>query len=268
LTYVGLGHCGGLAAWIASAPAEVECVEVTAEAFYKGGRGLVHGLRDRVPLLVRTRRLSLGTPGPVDPDELAWSASFVREAQPLWMSDALGFRCSSEVDLAASVPVALTDETLDLLVDHARVVTEACGVPLLLENIASRLAIAGTMREPAFLNRFCDRSGCGLALDVTALAVAGRNHRFDPVRWIEELDPRWVVQLHVGGCRERDGGWHDAHDAPLDDEVLGLTGFVMERAAVRAVVLLRNGRFPPIDEIVADLRRLKSLARPGGAGTG
>ncbi len=265
LTRVGLAYSGGLSAWIESIPAEVECLEITAEEFYKGGRGRVRGFRERMPLLVRTRRLSLGTPGAIDANELAWAASFVREAQPLWMSEALGFRCSAEVDLAASVPVSLTDETLDVVVEHARTVTEACGVPMLLENVASCLAVPGPMSEPQFLNHFCERSGCGLLLDVTALAVSGRNHRFDPLRWVEELDPRSIVQLHVGGLRERDGRWHDTRDAPLDEDVLGLVACVLQRASVRAVVLVREGRFPPIDEIGADLGRLRALA--GSRGT-
>lgn len=259
MTRVGVLYRGGFSHWIETAPAEVQCIEVTAEDFYKGGRGRLGLLRQHCPLLVTTLRLSLGTPGPLDRDELRWFSALVLEAKPLWISERLGFRCTPEIDLAASVPVPLTSDTLRLLVDHARAAVDACGTPLLLENIASCLSIPGTLAEPEFLNRFCEQAGCGVLLDVTALLVNGRNHGFDPLRWLAELDVSHVVQMRVGGCREEAGRWEATHDAPLDEDVLGLVRVVLKRSPVQAVVLERDSRFPPTPEIVADLRRLHAL---------
>ena len=260
MTRVGVAYRAGLAHWIDAGSREVECVEITAENFYKGGRGKLRVLGGLTPLLVRTRRLSLGTPGPLDAAEVAWFAALVRDAKPLWISEHLGFRCTPEIDLVSPVPVALTEAALRGFVDHAREVVDVCGTPLLLENLASPLAIRGSMTEPEFLNRFCDQSGCGVLLDVTALLVNGRNHGFDPVDWLGALDAEHVVQIRIGGCTEQDGRWDDTHDAPIDEDLWSLAEVVLARAPVQAIILERDSRFPPIAELASELERLKALS--------
>jgi len=268
VTRVGVAYRAGLAHWIDAGPREIECVEITAEDFYKGGRGKLRGLGGLTPLLVRTRRLSLGTPGPLDAAELAWFASLVREAKPLWISEHLGFRCTPEIDLVSPVPVALTEAALHGFIDRAREVVDVCETPLLLENLASPLAIAGSMTEPEFLNRFCAHSGCDVLLDVTALLVNSRNHGFDPGHWLAALDPSHVVQIHIGGCTEQDGRWDDTHDAPIDEDLWSLAEVVLERSPVQAVILERDSRFPPVAELANDLKRLKTLCERGRSGAG
>ena len=258
---VGVAYRAPLAHWLDAGSPDIEYVEVNAEDFYKGGRAKLEVLRWHAPLLVHTRRLSPGTPGPLDAHELAWFAALVQEAKPLWISEHLGFRCTPEIDLACVVPVPLTDETLDTFVSHVQDIVDACGTPLLFENIASPLAIRGNLSEPEFLNRLCERAGCGVLLDLTALLVNGRNHRFEAAQWVRALDLENVVQIHIGGCRERDGHWEDTHDAPIDEELWTLAEAVLARQSVRAIVLERDARFPAVNEIALELERLRMLSR-------
>jgi uncharacterized protein len=263
MTRVGVGYRSGLAHWIAAKSSAIECVELTTEASDRGGRGKLQVLRETTPLLIHTQRLSLGTPGPLDSTELAWFANLVREAKPLWISEHLGFRRTGEIDLWSPVPIALTDEALHCLVEHAREVVDTCGTPLLLENIASPLQISGALCEPKFLNRFCEQSECGVLLDLTALLVNSRNHGFDPSDWLSALDLKHVVQLHVGGCRHVEGHWEDSHDAPIDEELWTLAQWVLAQGTLQAVILERDARFPPVTDLESELRRLKMLSVPG-----
>jgi uncharacterized protein (UPF0276 family) len=261
VTRIGVAYRAALAHWIDAGSPHIECVEVNAEDFYKGGRAKLEVLRRHAPLLVHTRRLSPGTPGPLDADELAWFATLVREAKPLWISEHLGFRCTPEIDLACVVPVSLTEETLATFVSHVRQIVDACETQLLLENIASPLVIRGHYGEPEFLNRLCEQTGCGVLLDLTALLVNSRNHRFDPERWLRALDLGHVAQIHIGGCRERNRSWEDMHDAPIGEELWTLAEAVFARQSVRAVVLERDARFPVVSEIERELDRLRVLSR-------
>lgn len=265
MTRVGVAYRAPLAHWIDAGPADFDCVEVNAEEFYKGGRAKLEVLRRRTPLLLHTQRLSPGTPGPLDAHELAWFAALVREAKPLWISEHLGFRCTPEIDLGRVVPVSRTEEALATFVAHARDIVDACRTPLLLENIASPLDIRGPLSEPEFLNRLCEQAGCGVLLDVTALLVNSRNHRFDAAEWLRALEVRHVVQIHAGGCRERDGRWDDTHDAPIDDELWPLVEAVLARQRVSAVVLERDERFPAVSEIAREVERLRALCRRASA---
>ena len=269
MSKAGVSFRGPLGAWLDRAPPAVECVEVIAEHFYSAGRGRVRLLGEKFPLFLHTERLSLGTPGPLDERELGALATLVSEVRPRWVSDHLGFRCTSEVDLGSPVPMLLDERSLDLMAERVQRVMDVCRLPLLLENLSSPLVIQSPFSEPEFLNRLCERTGCGVLLDVTALFVSSRNLGFDPLRWLHELDPGRIVQVHVGGCRERDGCWEDAHAGPVHEDVWALLGDVLSAGLVEAVVLERDASFPPPEELTQELRRIKSLTHAGdGIGTG
>lgn len=264
LTKVGLAFRSAFASWLDCAPREIECIEVTAEEFYKGGRGRLRLLGSTYPMLVHTQRLSLGAPGPLDASELHWFASLVSEAKPLWISDHLGFRCTRDVDLGSPNPIALNRGALNLVADRARRIMEACRTPLLLENISACIAVKGSMSEPEFLSRLCETAGCGVLLDVTGLLVNSRNHAFDPVRWLDDLDRARVTQVHIGGCMERDGYWDDTHDGPIHADAWALLDEVLKRCSVEAIVLERDASFPAASELRHELRRIKDLCNARG----
>ncbi len=264
---VGLGHRRELQAWIASRPPEIGCIELTAEHFFgavpgSGQRELLASLRAAYPLMVHGLGLSLGTPGPLDQETLRSFADVVAAADPLWISEHIAFTRTSAVDLGHLNPVAHTPQTLALVADHARALMDRCQKPLILENIATHLRLPGSMAEPEFLNRLCERAGCGLLLDVTNLYVNSRNHRFDPLVWLAALEPRHVVQLHVVGCTFQDGRWHDLHAEPIQREIRALANEVLARAPVRAVILERDARFPAPEVLAAELASLAEVPCP------
>lgn len=258
---VGISYLPILASWVDSGPVEIDIIEVVAEQFYKGGQGRLRALARDHRLVLHTARLSLGTPGPFDRNELFWIAAAVDQANPLWLSEHLGFRRTAEVDLGFPNPLPLTRQSLDLMVQHAGELIEMFGRPLLIENIASPLRIGGTLSEPEFLNRLCEASGCGLLVDLTALAVNGRMHGFDPVRWLEEIDLNHIVQIRLGSHAQRIGLWRDTNDGPIADDVWVLADQVLSSAPVRAAILQRDAGFPPLGELARELRRIKASGR-------
>jgi hypothetical protein len=260
---VGISFRWALASWLERSPPEVACLEIVAEHFIKAGGGYLRSLADRYPLLVHTERLSVGTPGPLDGGELTALAALVRELKPLWVSDHLGFRRTREVDLGSPVPMLLNNRTLALVAERVQRMTDACQVPLLLENLSSPLALHGTLSEPEFLNRLCARTGCGVLLDAAALLVNSRNHGFDALAWLQALDPAYIVQVHVGGCRESDGRGENVHDDAVPEEVWEFLAEVLKRGSIEALVLERDAGFPAPEDLAQELRRMRTLAGAG-----
>ena len=255
----GIGYRPALTSWIDTRPVEIQCLEIIAEQFYMGGRARARSLSSTYPLVVHTSRLSLGTPGTLNRQELEWLVALTREVDPLWVSDHVGFRRSAEVDLGHPTPIPFDRETLSVFTDHCREVMDRCGKLLLVENIASPLTISPVMSEPEFLNRLCEASGCGLLLDVTGLVVNSRTHGFDAHSWLALLEPGHIVQLHLGGVGSGDDLWLDTRGGDIDDEVWTLAADVLTRAPVRAVVLERDERFPPMRHLAAELQRVSRL---------
>ena len=259
MRWLGVGYRRQLAQWIATRPPEVECLEITAEHFFDQGETLLRDLRKHYPLFVHGLGLSLGTPGPLDRRTLDRYARVVELADPEWISEHVSFSHTDEVDLGHLNPLAATRENLSIVADHACEVVERCGKRLILENITSHLQIEGEMSEPEFLNRLCEKSSCGLLLDVTNLYINSKNHGFDPHAWLHELDPGWFVQLLVVGYSVENGRWQDLHAEPSQDDLRDLLQDVLDFAPVEAVIIERDANFPGPKEMARELRELSEV---------
>src|ERR1051326_3665316 len=76
------------------------------------------------------------------------------------------------------------------------------------------------------LNDLCAQANCGLLLDVTNLFINSKNHRFDPLRWLHELEPGPIQQLHIVGYSRQGDRYTDDHSQSVQDELLELAGAV------------------------------------------
>jgi uncharacterized protein (UPF0276 family) len=255
----GLGYRQELAAWIDSKPREVNCLEITAEHFFHGGEQRLIGLAKQFPLFVHGLGLSLGTPGPLDSHRLEQFARVVGLANPDWVSDHIAFTRTAEADLGHLNPVPPTRETLKVIADHAREVSERCRKPMLLENITSHIQLAGDFSETEFLNRLCQQADCGLLLDVTNLFINSRNHGFDPLKWLHEIEPQRIVQLHIVGYSRSGERYTDGHAQPIQEELIELAHAVAGYAPVKAVILERDEDIPVADGLDLEMAKLKRI---------
>jgi uncharacterized protein (UPF0276 family) len=255
---IGLGFRPAFAKWILSRPKEVHCVEITAEHFFNRGHDTLTHLSECCPIYVHGLGLSLGTPGPLDRQTLTQFQHVVEIAKPDWISEHMAFTRSADVDLGHLNPVPWTRENLQTLVDHSREVMDVCGRPLLLENVTTFLSLPGEMPETEFINQLCDRAGVGLLLDVTNLLINSRNHHFDPLDWLHNLEPDNITQLHIVGYSIEHGVLHDRHSTAIQQELFDLLAEVVSFAPVQSVVIERDANFPPVVEMAAELKRVES----------
>lgn len=258
-TMVGLAFRPQLSSWLECGRADVDCLEVRAEEFYKGGRGRLRLLSNRFRLVLRTGRLSLGSPCLFSGQELTWFASLVGETQPDWICEHLGFRESGEIDFGSFLPIPLSARSLRVITARVKRVREACGTPVLMGNISSALSIKGEMSEPDFLNRMSESAGCSLALDLTDLLTNSRNFGFDPFRWLDQLDFGNVTQVRVGSLSRCGGSWESTRDRAVNDEIWELLSHSVAKGRPRAIILERAGRFPPVEELEAELCRIRVM---------
>ena len=255
----GLGYRKELAAWIDSQPRNVDCLEITAEHFFHGGEEHLAALARKYPLFVHGLGLSLGTPGPLDRQRLQQFARVTTIANPRWVSDHIAFTRTAEADLGHLNPVPPTREMLQIIADHAREVSEYCQKPMLLENITSHVQLRGDLSETDFLNELCERADCGLLLDVTNLFINSRNHGFDALQWLHELESRRIVQLHIVGYSRTGDRYMDSHAAPIQEELIELARAVVRHAPVEAIILERDEDFPVAEGLELEMAKLKRI---------
>ncbi|MEQ1758122.1 MAG: DUF692 family multinuclear iron-containing protein [Vicinamibacterales bacterium] len=245
--------------WIEDHAIDVGCVEVQAEHFYTSTPHRLRWLAARSPLIVRCSSLSLGGPDPVDERQLASCAAVLRDADALWLTHPLGFSRAGEIDLGMNIPISLTAPNLDLVIDRINDVVERCGRQLLIENGSSRLTVSGTLVETEFLNRLCARSASKLLIDLSALCIDGRRHRFTPTSWLDDIDPQQIAQLRVVSPMD---SIDPAAPAPTLDEQFSLVARVLTRARPQAIVLAAPRG--PLDVVARALAQLRAVATNGG----
>jgi uncharacterized protein len=257
---VGIGYRREIAEWIRGRPRGVECLEITAEHFFHGrGTDQLASLGRQFEVYVHGLGLSLGTPGRLDQRRVEQFAEVVAAANPAWVSEHIAFTRTGEIDLGHLNPVPPTRESVKVIADHAREVAERCRKPILLENITSYVRLDGELSETEFLNELCARADCGLLLDVTNLFINSRNHGFDPIAWLHEIEPCRVQQLHLVGYSRSGDRYTDAHARPIQEELIELASAVVRYAPVKSVVLERDEGMPPPEELEVEIAKLERI---------
>jgi len=262
---IGVGYRKELVPWLTRHPPGIGCLELTAEHFYGPTRrlqGFIDWQQEQgtgLSCFVHGLGLSLGTPGRLDQERLNQFAGVAAACRAEWISEHVAFTRTPEADLGHLNPVPPTWESVQIMADHALEVAACCRRPLLLENITSHVQLQGELSETQYLNELCRRGKCGLLLDVTNLFVNSRNHRFDALQWLHELDPANIQQLHIVGYSRRDGRFVDDHSKPVQAELLQLAKAVLDYAPFKAIILERDADFPSEAEMEVEIAKLRSL---------
>jgi uncharacterized protein len=217
-------------------------LEIIPDMFWTdGGRGVepryielgtwvdeLEALAGRVPLVSHSTGFSLGSADGFDIQPVEHLAEWHRRYGFMWHSDHLSFVRVSDGDghdenAALALPFPYDEEMLDLVVDRVDLVQGKVPLPFLIENnVAFVEAPEQEMSEPQFLNRLHERTGCGLLLDLHNLYANARNHRFDALDFLDDLNLRAVVEIHIAGGSELGGMWTDSHAGPVAEPVWDL----------------------------------------------
>jgi uncharacterized protein (UPF0276 family) len=216
----------------------------------------------RLPVLPHSVSLSVGTAHPPDDTLLAAVDRALSGADVPWHSDHLCYSRVPDVDTVALVPLAFSEEMVEVVVANVRRVRELVPVPLLLENIAYYYRTpGGTMDEAAFIRRVVERADVGLLLDVTNLALNARNNGYDALRFIDQLPLERVWQLHIAGGKPFRDIILDTHSEAVPRDVFELVEYVLQRAPVRAIILERDADIPPLPVLLDELAHARALFR-------
>ena len=244
---------------------EVDFLEITADHFIDTTTGrdrLMERLRDKFTLIPHGLNLSLGSAEGLNSGYLRQLKGVVDRVEPPWWSEHIAFTQAGGVEIGHLSPVPFSREGLDALCANIHVARETIARPLILENITYTMRLPGDeTAEGEFLAELLERSGCGLLLDVTNLYTNAKNHDYDPGRFLDQLPPDRVVQLHYVGGEWREGMLTDNHSHPTPEPVWELMAEVFRRFPVKGAILERDDNLPEFDKLLAEVSRCRILAR-------
>jgi len=267
----GVGWRPEIAGVVADLP-ELGFCEVIAESVDPAAppRGVVE-LRDRgVPVVPHGVRLSLGSADGLDRDRAEHLAACAAALGAPLVSEHVSFTRVAGRDAGHLLPVPRTRQALDVLVANVTATQGLLDVPLALEPIAALFDWPGEeFTEAEFLTRLLDRTGALLLLDVANVHANALNRGADPRAVLDALPLDRVAYVHVAGGSEHAGDaahgdpgvYHDTHTDAVPAEVLALLEELCDRSRPRAVMLERDGHYPPAAELADEFTTIARTAR-------
>ncbi|MFC7758331.1 DUF692 domain-containing protein [Catellatospora bangladeshensis] len=256
---VGIGWRPEIAGFVAGLPG-LRFVEVIAESLPHSGElpDSLAALRAAgVAVVPHGVKLSLGGAEPVDPHRVEHLAQAARATGAPLVSEHIAYVRAGGVEAGHLLPLPRCREAVDAVVANVRRTTAELDVPLALEPIAALFDWPDDeLTEAQFLTEILERTGAGLLLDIANVYANARNRGEDPLDLLDRLPLERVAYVHVAGGRVRDGRYHDTHTDPVPVEVLDLLAALCERQRPPAVLLERDGAYPPAAALRAELDAL------------
>ncbi len=270
---VGLGWRGELAAGILAHLDRIDVVEVIADDYLGAGRRTLRALRTlaiQVPLVLHGVSLGLASSAPVDGRRLDALARVVGAVEPQAWSEHLAFVRGGGLELGHLAAPPRRDATLDGLAANVARARAIVGTAPALENVATLIDPPGSDRdEPTWLADALAATGGELLLDLHNLHANALNFGFDARAALARLPLARVRIVHLAG-----GGWIGApgdarrrlddhrHDVP--SAVFDLLAELAARAPQPLTVILeRDGDYPPIASLLAELARARAALAGG-----
>ncbi|QFT57199.1 hypothetical protein FIU94_00060 [Sulfitobacter sp. THAF37] len=245
-------------------PGPVEWIEVHAENYMgDGGRPLaqLRALSERFALSVHGVGLSIGGEGPLDPDHLARLKRLCDWSRPASFSEHLAWSTHGAEYLNDLLPLPYTRATLDRVADHIDQVQEVLGRQMLLENPSSYLVFEDSdLSECDFLAALCQRTGCGLLLDVNNVFISATNLGISARDYIKAYPTDRVGEIHVGG-HDVDTDDHgaplliDSHGKPVADPVWALLAETLQKTGPKPVLVEWDNDVPDWPTLRAEAQR-------------
>ncbi|MFI2663886.1 DUF692 domain-containing protein [Micromonospora carbonacea] len=255
-TGVGIGWRPEIAGFVAELPG-LRFVEVVAEAIAPHGPpppGLATLVERGVTVVPHGVRLSLGGAEPVDPARVAHLARVAELVGAPLVSEHIAFVRAGGLEAGHLLPLPRSREAVAAVVANVRRAQADLPVPLALEPIAALFDWPDDeLDEADFLTEILDATGATLLLDVANVHANARNRGTDPLALLDRLPLDRVAYVHVAGGAEQGGFYHDTHTDPVPPAVLDLIGELCARHRPPALLLERDGRWPPAPALRAEL---------------
>jgi uncharacterized protein (UPF0276 family) len=251
---VGIGWRQEISGFVAGLPG-LRFIEVVAESVPARLPDSLAALKDRgVAVIPHGTRLSLGGAEPVDPARVAQFAACARLLDAPLASEHIAYVRAGGLEAGHLLPLPRTREAVDAVVANVHTVQSELDVPLALEPIAALFDWPdNAMDEADFYTEILDRTGALLLLDIANVYANARNRGTDPARLLDRLPLDRVAYMHVAGGADRGGHYHDTHTDPVPAAVLDLVREVCARQRPPALMLERDGNYPPADTLRAEL---------------
>lgn len=239
---------------------EAAWFEVHSENYFAPGGAMLRQLaavREHYPISLHGVGLSLGSDDwPYHP-HLTKLKKLIDHIQPGLVSEHISWGAAGQLHLNSLLPLPYTEEALNVMIEHVDTIQSFLKRQILVENASTYLEYAhSTMPEWEFVTELVRRSGCGLLLDINNIYVNSVNHVFDPMQFIDAVDPTTVGEMHLAGFSRKE---HlpvplliDSHDHPVYPEVWDLYRKTVQLIGIKPTLIEWDAHIPEFSVLQAE----------------
>jgi uncharacterized protein (UPF0276 family) len=255
---------------MADPPSDIDFMEVAPENWIRVGGKLGKKFRfftERYPFLIHGLSLSIGAPSPLNEALLHDVRAFMDEHGIRFYSEHLSY-CGDTGQLYDLMPIPFTGDAVKYVAARIRRAQDILGRRMALENVSYYAPTDTEMSETEFTLAVLGEADCDLLLDINNIVVNSINHRYDAKAFMLAMPKDRVRYFHVAGhFVEAEDLRVDTHGDAVSDAVWSLLADAYRHFGPVPTLLERDFNFPPVAELIAEVRHVKQLqaASPGAA---
>jgi uncharacterized protein (UPF0276 family) len=268
---VGISWRRELAAGIFASLKSIDVIEVIADDYFGAPISEVRALRTlatQAPVWLHGIGMGLASTVPVERRRVENMARLFEQVRPEGWSEHLAFVRGGGIEIGHLAAPPRNQATVDGALANLDRTSRIIGTNPLVENIATLISPPGSpLSESAWIRAILRHSGAGLLLDLNNVYTNARNTGYDPLAFLDELPLHHVRVVHIAGGRTiRHNRLLDDHKHPVPDPVYELLAALARRVPRPLTVILeRDGNYPAMDALVAELDRAREAIRRGRA---
>jgi len=264
----GLGFRRPLAAQLmADPPSDVDFMEIAPENWINVGGAHAKKLRyftERYPFLIHGLSLSIGSPSPLNEQLVHDIRAFMHEHDIRMYSEHLSYT-SDDGQLYDLMPIPFTEDAVDYVAARVRRVQDILEQRIALENVSYYAPTDTSMDEVDFLLAVLEQADCDLMLDINNIVVNSINHGYDAREFLYRMPADRIRYFHQAGHHvEAPDLRVDTHGAAVDTDAWSLLADAYAHFGPVPTLLERDFNFPPLEELLDEVRRIKALQLAAG----
>ena len=253
---------------MADPPAEVDFMEVAPENWIHVGGRMGKKLRfftERYPFVIHGLSLSIGAPSPLNVELVRDVKDFMAQHDIRMYSEHLSY-CGDDGQLYDLMPIPFTDDAVRYVADRVRQVQDILEQRMALENVSYYAPLDTSMTEREFLLAVLEEADCDLMLDINNIVVNSINHRYDAGEFLRAMPADRIRYFHLAGHFVEDEDLRiDTHGTPVDEQAWSLLEDAYQLFGPVPTLLERDFNFPPLGELLDEVRRIKALQQASHA---
>ena len=248
-------------------PGNVSWYEVHPENYFGLG-GVPHHyleiIRRDHPISFHGVGMSIGSVDQLDKGHLKRLSELIDYYQPGHVSEHLSWSSVNGTFFNDLLPIPYTEEALDHVTGKIHQVQDELKQQIIIENASTYLQFtASTIPEWEFTNELAKRTGCGLLLDVNNVYVNACNHGFSARKYLSEVDPPYVKEIHLAGHTVKSVNDTeiriDTHNQLICDPVWELYQYTISRIGKIATLIEWDTDLPEFSVLLNEADQAQTL---------